>query len=76
VTRRWERVRGTAGLAHVRLHDLRHYVATTLLAAGIDVRTVAHRLGHARTSTTLDRYWAFVPAGDRDAAHHLEHLLQ
>jgi hypothetical protein len=32
--------------------------------------------GHARTSTTLDRYWAFVPAGDRDAAHHLELLLQ
>ena len=53
-----------------------HYVATTLLAAGIDVRTVAYRLGHARTSTTLDRYWAFVPAADRDAAHHLELILQ
>lgn len=76
VTRRWERIRGSAGLSHVRLHDLRHYVATTLLAAGIDVRTVAHRLGHARTSTTLDRYWAFVPAGDRDAALHLELLLR
>lgn len=76
ITRRWERLRGAAGLRSVRIHDLRHYVATTLLAAGIDVRTVAHRLGHARTSTTLDRYWAFVPAGDRDAARHLEHLLQ
>lgn len=76
VTRRWERIRATAGLSRVRLHDLRHYVATTLLAAGIDARTVAYRLGHARTSTTLDRYWAFVPASDRDAADHLEHLLR
>lgn len=76
VTRRWERIRGTAGLAGVRVHDLRHYVATELLTAGIDARTVAHRLGHARTSTTLDRYWAWVPAGDRDAASYLELLLQ
>lgn len=76
VTRRWERIRCTAGLAGVRVHDLRHYVATELLTAGIDARTVAHRLGHARTSTTLDRYWAWVPAGDRDAAEYLERLLQ
>lgn len=76
VTRRWERIRGTAGLAMVRVHDLRHYVATELLTAGIDARTVANRLGHARTSTTLDRYWAWVPAGDRDAARYLELLLQ
>lgn len=58
------------------VHDLRHYVATELLTAGIDARTVAHRLGHARTSTTLDRYWAWVPAGDRDAAKYLERLLK
>jgi predicted RNA binding protein YcfA (HicA-like mRNA interferase family) len=36
--------------------------------AGVDVRTVAGRLGHARTSTTLDRYAAFIPARDQDAA--------
>ena len=35
-----------AGVTGVRLHDLRHYVATRLLASGIDVRTVAGRLGH------------------------------
>lgn len=68
VTRRWERLRTRAGLPHAKLHGLRRFVATELLTAGIDVRTVANRLGHARTSTTLDIYWAWVPARDRQAA--------
>ncbi|MFL6125424.1 tyrosine-type recombinase/integrase [Actinophytocola sp.] len=29
------------------LHKLRHYSATELIAAGVDLRTVAGRLGHA-----------------------------
>jgi integrase len=44
-----------AGLSGVRLHDLRPYVATRLLAAGVDVRTVAGRLGHRNASTTRGR---------------------
>ena len=75
VTRRWERLRKQAGLGHVKIHGLRHFVATELLTAGIDVRTVANRLGHARTLTTLDIYWAWVPARDRDAALHLDAVL-
>jgi len=76
VTRRWERLRKRTGHGGVRIHDLRHFVANELLTAGIDVRTVANRLGHARTSTTLDIYWAWVPARDRDAAEHLEGLIR
>lgn len=56
----------------VRFHDLRHGVATYLLASGVDVRTVAGRLGHARTSTTLDRYAAFIDTADRRAAETME----
>jgi integrase len=75
VTGRWTRLRKEIGLSHVRLHDLRHSCATELLTADIDLRTVANRLGHARTSTTLDIYWGFVPARDRDAADHLDAVL-
>ncbi len=41
VSRRWERLRDRVGLKHVKIHGLRHFVATELLTAGIDVRTVA-----------------------------------
>lgn len=53
-----------------------YYVATQLLTAGIDVRTVAGRLGHAHPSTTLNVYAAFVPGADRDAAEIIGRLLQ
>ena len=53
----------------------RHLAATRLIGAGIDVRTVAGRLGHARASTTLDGYSHFLPERDRDAAKVLGALL-
>ena len=64
-----------AGVSAVRLHDLRHYVATRLLVAGIDVRTVAGRLGHRNASTTLNVYAHFVPGSDRTAADALGEIL-
>ncbi len=67
----WRTLRDTVGLPNVRLHDLRHHVATEMLAAGADVRTVAHHLGHANPSTTLNVYAAFVPALDRAASDGL-----
>ena len=75
MTHRFGVLRDDLGLSGVRLHDLRHFVATQLLAADVDPRTVSGRLGHARTSTTLDIYAAFVPARDRDAADFLGRLL-
>ena len=37
------------------LHKLRHYTATELISAGVDVRTVAGRLGHGGGGTTTLR---------------------
>lgn len=75
VTRRFNWVRDRVGLGHVRLHDLRHYVATRLISAGVDVRTVANRLGHASPTTTLNTYSHFVPEADREAAELLADML-
>lgn len=64
-----------AGVKGVRLHDLRHYVATRLLTAGVDVRTVAGRLGHRNPSTTLNVYSHFVPESDQEAATALGQIF-
>ncbi len=74
-SRSFARIRDRLGLDHVRLHDLRHYVATRLIAQGVDPRTVANRLGHASPATTLSIYSHFVPEADRDAADFLGDLL-
>ena len=75
VTQAFCRLRKEIGLDDVRLHDLRHFAATTLLAGGKDVRTVSGRLGHANAATTLGVYAHFVEAADADAAEHLGSLL-
>ena len=38
---------------NITFHSLRHSHATNLLAAGVDIRTVSQRLGHASLSTTM-----------------------
>lgn len=73
-SRAFRHLRHDVGLDHVRLHDLRHFVATRLLASGIHVRTVSGRLGHSLTSTTLNVYAAFVPDADRQAAEVIGRL--
>jgi hypothetical protein len=61
------RVRDGLGLEGVRLHDLRHFTATQL-GAGVDVRTVAGRLGHSDPSLTLRVYSHVIEERDRAAA--------
>lgn len=76
VTHRWERLRRRAGLDQVRLHDLRHFTATSMLAAGVPLTVVSGRLGHSRGSTTLNVYAHFVDAGDRAAAATMGAILK
>jgi integrase len=49
-------------------HELRHFSATTAIAEGVDVRTVAGRLGHADPSLTLRVYAHALEARDRKLA--------
>jgi integrase len=75
LTKRFIAARRAAGLPHFRLHDLRHFMATEMLAAGISIATVSQRLSHARASTTLNVYAHSVSGGDRKAAETLAAVL-
>jgi integrase len=71
VTQRYKDMAARLGI-DTHLHALRHYSATELLSAGIDLRTVAGRLGHGGGgATTLRVYAAWVAASDRKAAEIL-----
>jgi integrase len=50
-----------AGLRHVRIHDLRHTFATTLLSSGASIKWLQAQLGHSSASMTLDIYSHYVP---------------
>ena len=56
-------------------HKLRHYSATELIRAGVDIRTVAGRLGHAEGGTTLAFYVAWVREADQRACRILMRRL-
>jgi integrase len=68
VTDRFRTVRHRLGYDHLDFHHLRHFAATTLAGAGVDVRTIAGRLGHADPAVTLKTYAHFLEATDRQAA--------
>ena len=63
-----------SGLPRIRFHDLRHTAATQMLTNGIDVHTVSRRLGHAKTSITLDIYAHAIPGSQERAANLMDEL--
>jgi integrase len=68
LTRRYGRLVTRLGIETL-LKELRHYSATELITAGVDVRTVAGRLGHGDGgATTLRHYAAWVGSADQAAA--------
>jgi integrase len=75
VTKQFQAVRDALGYDNMRLHDLRHFAATRMMTAGIPVRTVSGRLGHANPATTLSVYTHFVEASDQDAAIVMGNIL-
>jgi integrase len=65
---RYERCAKRLGI-DTTLKNLRHYSATELIVSGVDIRTVAGRLGHSGGgTTTLKVYAAWVAAADQLAS--------
>ena len=66
VGHRWRTTLAAAGLSGVKLHDLRHFYASGLIASGCEVVTVQRALRPASATTTLNTYSHLWPtAGDR-----------
>jgi integrase len=67
-TQRYRRMAARLGI-NTTLKNLRHYTATELISGGVDVRTVAGRLGHGGGgATTLRVYAAWTSEADQRAA--------
>lgn len=60
----WRKTLRDAGLSDIKLHDLRDFYASGLIAAGCDVVTVQRSLGHAKATTTLNTYAHLWPTAE------------
>jgi integrase len=68
ISRRFRLLRRVADLPPVRLHALRHGVATRALSVGVDMQVVSEILGHSSVSFTRDVYTAVFPDLKHEAA--------
>jgi integrase len=65
-----------AGLAPLRVHDLRHTCASLAIAAGADVKVLQRMLGHASAALTLDRYGHLLPGQAESVACRLDQMAR
>lgn len=62
-------------LPEIKFHGLRHTNASLLISKGVDVQTVAKRLGHTKATTTTGIYSHFLKRPDKEAAEKLQNLF-
>jgi integrase len=75
ISQTFERIARRAGVPVIRLHDLRHTHGTLLIKAGVPVKVVSERLGHATPVFTIDTYQHVLPGMQADAARLFEGLI-
>ena len=75
VTKRLKRLVKDAGLEWIRVHGLRHTMASLALQSGTDIATVSERLGHSDTNVTARIYLHGSMESDRLAASALDDVL-
>lgn len=57
------------------MHQLRHFYASSLLADGVDVRTLAEYLGHSDPGFTLRTYTHLMPSGEDRARKAVDRVF-
>ncbi len=60
-----------AGVPHIHAHSMRHNTATSLLRAGVDLRTVQEILGHESLDTTM-RYLHVTSKDKKEAMGRID----
>ena len=63
------------GLPFYGIHSFRHFVASSLITAGLDVTTVSRTLGHSNSGTTLNIYSHMFETARAKAAKTMEETL-
>ncbi len=71
----FDRIVARSPLPRLRLHDLRHTHASILLKAGVPVKVVSERLGHANPAFTITVYQHIIPGMQADAASVFSDLV-
>ena len=74
--RYWDSLTKAAGLPHLHFHSLRHFTATTLLAAGIPSKAVSELLGHSTTRTTIEVYQSVLNETKYEIVSVIEKLIE
>lgn len=62
-------------LPHITPHSLRHTFTTLQITAGVDMRTLQARTGHAQASTLVNTYSHAIKSSQKRAAAALEAVL-
>lgn len=75
IQRLWRRVCRDAGLEGVRLHDLRHTYASSLVSGGVSLHIVGRLLGHTQPQTTA-RYAHLDDHALREATNGFGRLVE
>ena len=75
ISQKWERFRDANNLPKIRFHDLRHTCATTMIAAGVDPKTVQTRLGHSDIQITLNTYSHCLPEMNKAAGDKMDAIF-
>jgi integrase len=74
--RAWNPAIAAAGVAPLRVHDLRHTCASLAIAAGADVKVLQRMMGHVSAALTLDRYGHLMPGQAHSVADRLDEMAR
>jgi integrase len=75
LSRQCDDLMAKAGVPRISVHCQRHTHISQLLLAGVSIRAVSERVGHANVSVTLDTYSHLTREARREAADVAERML-